>query len=138
RVPESDAVVFAVYDDVPLGEDPPPWAELIDALCERAVACDLEVRAALHVGPDAWADVLAGTRHPLSQVPAPPVVPGVGDVSGSQHDGAALPDAPESERAAVAEALGVLVPLLDARMRAGAVAEPADPRIAAALESLDD
>lgn len=140
RVPEADAVVFAVYDDNELGEEALPWAELIAALSGRAEACGIEVREALCVGADAWASYLGdgGGRHPLSEIPLPPTVPGLGDVSGTQHDGVTLAEADQAEAEAVASALGVLGPLLARRLEDGTAPKSIDPRAVEALEALDD
>ncbi|QTV80172.1 DUF4192 family protein [Microbacterium sp. NIBRBAC000506063] len=117
RIPEADAVAIAVYDEAALDETPLPWSGLVDALVDRAEACELGVVEALCVGPDAWASFLddPGLRHPLAEIEAAPVVPGIGDVSGDQSDGVALPEVDAAERERVAQAVEAFAPAVDAR-----------------------
>lgn len=139
QVRDADRVAIVVYDDEPSDAGEPPWADLVDGLCERADACGLGIVEALYVGPESWAAYLREPwlRHPISEIPAPPAVPGIGMVEGDQHEGGELPAVDGEEAAHVAEALSTLRGVLEDRL-AGRPERRTDPQALAARAVLDD
>lgn len=107
QIPQLTAVAVAVYDEAPV-TTPLPRHELAVRLLDRIDACGFEVIEAMYVGADDWAVYFdeGAQRHPLAEVPLPPAVPGVGDVSGDQRAGAQLIPPPPGARKALREALG--------------------------------
>ena len=139
RVPHTDAVAIVVYDDVALDDARLPWTELVDALADRAEACELRVVDRICVGADAWACYGEDGLHPLSEIPAAPTVPGIGDVSIDQHHGAELPPVDAQERRNVSAALDALRGVLDERLAGQELSEGRhNPQALDAAARLDD
>ncbi|MGF3056119.1 DUF4192 family protein [Microbacterium sp. YY-01] len=102
RLPTVDGVAIVVYTDHSVHSSMHPRAlgGIIDAIGLRAEACDLHVIETIIVGCDGWLDHAEEKHEPLSlvQIPETPKVPGVGDVSGDQHSGLALPTPTAQQR----------------------------------------
>lgn len=124
KVSGVDAVAIAVYTD----DEPQPIPDgvllprltLVDALVEMAGEAGLRIVDALCVTPAGWGDYLDDDPviRPLDSIPAPPEVPGIGDVSGDQDAGAQLPHADLAQRERVGRTLGELDDVLE-RIRRG-------------------
>ncbi|WP_217181657.1 DUF4192 family protein [Streptomyces sp. AC495_CC817] len=97
RVESTDAVAVVVYtDDGPVHTRDGlvlPFDVHVDALLGCAGDAGLRIVDALCVTSDGWSSYLDDdpALAPTSTIPAPEQVPGLGDVSGDQFDGTALP-----------------------------------------------
>lgn len=141
-----DAIAVAVYtDDAP--QPVPdgvllPHLFLVEALLDVASDAGLRIVDALCVTPEGWGDYLDDEPavRPLGEIPAPPPVPGVGDISGDQHAGAQLPPADLVQRERVGRALSDLDAVLErhrlGRARTDAAESPL--ALAVACSVLDD
>lgn len=146
RVPDTDALAIAVYTDGGDGcpvDGPPPAAPLVEELLRRAAACGLRVVEALHVGGGSWTDYREprAPRHPLSEVPEPPTVPGFAGPAPDQFSGAALPAPGLFAAESVGRALIALERVLGPagpKRRAPAGTGRVDPRAHEAALLLDD
>ena len=128
QVRDADAVAIVVYDDSESDAGELPWSALAHALIDRADACGLDVVEALYVGPESWAAFAdeSCVRHPISEIPAAPAVPGIGAVDGDQSHGSALPEVGAAERAQVSDTLDALRGALEDRL-AGRPTRRTDP-----------
>lgn len=139
QVRDADAVAIVVYDDAESDAGELPWSGLVRELIDRAIACGLGVVDALYVGPETWAAFTdaQGTRHPVGEILIPPTIPGIGDVSGDQFHGTALPVIDEEERELVARTLKASRGVLDDRL-AGRPSRRTTPTARDVRARLDD
>ncbi|MGF2949066.1 DUF4192 family protein [Microbacterium alcoholitolerans] len=146
QVPGVDAVAFIVYTDdaaqpIPDGVLLPhlTTAEALLAVCAQT---GMHVVEALCVTPHGWSDYLDDEPvvHPLADIPAAPDVPGIGDVSGDQLAGAALPPSDLVEREMVGRALRDLEDVMERHQRGSAHVSTGESPLAlmTADELLDD
>ncbi|SJN46000.1 hypothetical protein FM104_14445 [Microbacterium esteraromaticum] len=146
QVSGVDAVAFVVYTDecavsVPDGTLLPHLA-MTEALLDVCVQTGLRLVEALCVTPDGWGDYLTDEARieSLEDIPGPPSLPGIGDVSGDQLAGAALPPSNLVEREQVGRALQELTHVLErheqGRAHIGAGDNPIALDVAAVI--LDD
>ena len=95
RVPGADGLAVAVYADAEgaTSRGALPAAALVEALLRHGQAAGLHIVEALHVGARSWSDYRDRTAppHPLSDVPAPPLVPGFAGPAPDQFSGTELP-----------------------------------------------
>ncbi len=144
RVPDVEAVAVVVYTD-DLAQQVPdglllPWVPLIEALLGTVHETGVHIVEALCVTPDGWSDYLEheSALRALSTIPAAPGLPGVGDVSGDQLAGAALPPSDLAERERVGRALCDLGEVLDRELRGAPLTGHQNPQALAAAMLLDD
>lgn len=111
RVSGMDALAVVVYTDEPAQCTPDgmivPSTVVVDALLSVAVDSGLHIIDALCVMPHGWSSYLDDDPelYPIDEIPAPPAIAGVSDVSGDQDAGAMLPDVDLAEKERVARAL---------------------------------
>lgn len=141
RVDRTDAVAVVVYTDA---EGEPtrdglivPHAVAIDELLGRAADSGLRIVDALCVTPSGWMSYLDDEPELRVLPVAAPEVPGIGDVSGDQSAGAALPPADLAEKERVARALCELERMLGHGSGTG-LSGREDPQAIAALVLLED
>lgn len=143
RVDGTDAIAAVVYtDDRPeLTPDGPvlPLAVAVDELLGRAEEAGLRIVDALCVTPAGWSSYLVDDPQVgvLDTGSSSPEVPGLGDVTGDQLTGTALPHADRALRERVARALHDIGAALDADSPAPS-AGPENPDALAAIAALDD
>lgn len=143
QVPDADAVALVVYSDEAATVVPDgtllPHATLAEALIAVCADAGLPMVEALCVTPDGWSDYLdeAPALRPLQAIPAAPAVPGVGDVSGDQLSGAALPPSDLVERERVGRALRELAEVIERGVHGG-LRGNADPLALIAAEMMLD
>ena len=119
QVPDTDAVALVVYTDDPPAHLPDgvllPHVPLAEALVDVCAQTGLRVVEALCVTGDGWGDYLdeVPAVRPLTDIPPMPAVPGIGDVSGDQLAGSALPRSDLAERERVGRALRDLTAMLE-------------------------
>lgn len=100
QVDGVDALALVIYcDDDARVSDAAPRRELAEAVIQAIDDQGLRLVDALYVGTDGWGSYLndRGLR-PLSSIPSPPPIPGIGDVSGDQLSGVALPSSSRREQ----------------------------------------
>lgn len=95
RVAGADGLAVAVYadaEDAATG-DARPASALVEALLRHGQAAGLHIIEALHVGAESWSDYRdrEAPPHPLSDLPAPPLVPGFAGPAPDQFSGMELP-----------------------------------------------
>ncbi|WCM55931.1 DUF4192 family protein [Microbacterium sp. EF45047] len=145
RIGGVDALALVVYtDEEPLSTpDGPllPQLALAESLLDAADDAALRIVEALCVTPGGWGDYRDDEPelHPLDGIPTAPAVPGVGDVSGDQLAGAALPPSDLAETERVGRALADLCTVLQRERRGAWVPGPEEnPQALAAAVMLDD
>ena len=140
RVTGTDALAVVVYTDTPAEQTPDglvlPHAVAVGTLLGCAEGAGLRVVEALCVTPEGWSryEDTDPVLHPLTDIVPPPGAAALGDVSGDQFSGAALPSAPAAEARQVARILHGLDRALgpERTTRAG------EPQVIAAAALLDD
>lgn len=141
RVERTDAVALVVYTDHTVQQTRDglvlPFAVEVDELLGRAEDAGLRIVDALCVTPDGWSSYLVDDPRLRDLDREAPDVPGVGDVSGDQLSGAALPEAGFADKERVGRALRDITVLLD-RGGAPAPAGAENPQAIAALVLLED
>ncbi|WP_091229962.1 DUF4192 family protein [Microbacterium sp. 3J1] len=141
RVDGTDAVAVIVYTDTESESTRDglvvPYAVAVDELLGRAVDTGLRIVDALCVTPSGWLSYLDDEPELSELLIEAPAVPGIGDVTGDQRAGTALPHADLAEKERVGRSLLELDRLL-ARGRRGAVSERENPQAIAALVLLED
>lgn len=126
QVPGVDAAAFVVYTDESAQRIPDglllPQLTTAEALLDVCAHTGVPVVEALCVTPDGWSDYLDDEPfvHPLDGIPTAPDVPGIGDVSGDQLAGAALPPSDLADREMVGRALRDLDDVMQRHERGGA------------------
>lgn len=141
RVDQTDAVAVVVYTD-DCGEATRdglvlPYAIEVDELLGCACEAGLRIVDALCVTPSGWASYLDDEPEFRALVGEAPEVPGIGDVSGDQLAGAALPASDLAERERVGRALSELEGLL-AHERTNGPTGRENPQAIAAMVLLED
>lgn len=141
RVDATDAVAVVVYTDADVQETRDglvlPFCVEVGELLLRADDAGLRIVDALCVSPSGWSSYLADEPEVRALDLVAPEVPGVGDVSGDQLAGTALPAADFAEKERVGRALRALDDLLH-RHRGGALTGEENPQAIAALVLLED
>jgi len=141
RVDRTDAVAVVVYtdDEAHATRDGLvlPFAVEVDEVLGRAEEAGLRIVDALCVTADGWSSYLDGEPALRSLEHAAPEVPGVGDVSGDQRAGAALPNVDLAAKERVARALRDFTELLE-RSSTGELRGVENPQALAAILLLDD
>ncbi|MFD5213650.1 DUF4192 family protein [Microbacterium sp. NPDC058345] len=144
RVPDVEAVAVVVYTGEAAQRVPDglllPHVPLIDTLLGTVHDTGVHIVEALCVTPSGWGDYLEqeSPLRPLREILAPPELPGIGDVSGDQLAGAALPAADLAERERVGRALRDLGEVLDRELRGSPLVGRENPQALAAAVLLDD
>jgi len=144
RVPEVDAVAVIVYSDDPAQQVPDglllPHMSMVDELLSTVHDAGVHIVEALCVTADGWSDYFdeEPQLRPLDEIPASPQLPGLGDVSGDQLAGCALPPADLAERERVGRALRDLGEALCRERRGAAADAGSNPQALAATVLLDD
>ncbi|UNK70383.1 DUF4192 family protein [Microbacterium sp. H1-D42] len=119
QVRDVDAVALVVYTDDAPQRIPDgillPYLTTAEVLVEVAHQAGLRIVESLCVTPDGWADYLdeEPVVRPLDGIHPPADLPGIGDVSGDQTAGAALPASDLVAREHVGRALRELEDTLD-------------------------
>lgn len=143
RVSGTDAVAVVVYADDPPEHTPDglvlPLAVAVDELLGRAEEAGLRVVDALCVTPAGWSSYLVtdpqlGSLEALTPLPD---VPGVGDVTGDQLAGIALPRTDLARKERVARALRDIGEVLD-HDAGGRMTGRENPEALSAIAALDD
>ncbi|MFJ6548969.1 DUF4192 family protein [Microbacterium sp. NPDC091676] len=140
RVPGTDAIAVVVYTGDAAQHTPDglvlPHAVAVDTLLGCAEAAGLRVVEALCVTPEGWCryDETDPQLHPLTDIVPPPGAAALGDVSGDQFAGAALPAASAAEARRVARILRGL----DRTLGPERTAHAGEPQVIAAVALLDD
>lgn len=143
RVTDTDALAIVVYtDEAPQSTRDGlvlPESVAVDELLDCADEVGLRIVDALCVTPSGWASYLDDepALSPLSEIPAAPAVPGVGDVAGDQHAGTELPRVDLAEKERVGAALRDLAEVLD-HETTGPLTGRENPQALAAAVLLDD
>ncbi|MGM7667998.1 DUF4192 family protein [Microbacterium sp. A93] len=143
RVTGTDAVAVVVYTDEHPLHTPDgivlPSTIVVDDLLDLAVDLGLHVVDALCVTPEGWSSYLHDdpVLRPSAEIPVPPTVPEIGDVSGDQDAGAALPVVGLAEKERVGRALRDLSDVL-AHEHLGLTGARENPQAIAASMLLDD
>lgn len=118
-----DAVAIVIYTDEVAQRTPDgmllPRLVLADALATTLHDAGFHIIESLCVMPDGWGDYFdeETVLRPLTGIPQPPPVVGVGDVSGDQLTGATLPPSNLVERERVGRAWHDLRAVLDGERR---------------------
>lgn len=119
RVTGTDAIGVVVYTDEHPQHTPDgivlPASILVDDLLDVAVDLGLRIVDALCVTPEGWSSYLADdpSMASLDEIPEPPPIPGIADVSGDQDAGAELPRVGFIEHEQVGRALIDLTAVLE-------------------------
>ncbi|OAN43277.1 DUF4192 family protein [Microbacterium sp. H83] len=141
RVERTDAVAVIVYTSTECEATRDglvvPFAVAVDELLGRAVDTGLRIVDALCVTPEGWVSYLDDEPELNEMSTDVPVVPGIGDVSGDQLAGTALPHADLAEKERVARALIELERLLGPAAHGTGLARE-NPQAIAALVLLED
>ncbi len=141
RVEGIQGLAVVVYAEAGDDGSPLPREDLVAAIVAAASAQGLRIVDALCVTALGWGSYLdrADGLRSLAEIPAPPAIPGVADVSGDQDAGADLPRADHAVRERVAHALIDLETALR-HERAGTTGadEHENPQALAAALLLDD
>lgn len=143
RVTGTDAVAVVVYTDEHPQHTPDgivlPSTIVVDELLDLAVDLGLRVVDALCVTPEGWSSYLhdAPVMRSNDDIPVPPSVPGIADVTGDQDAGTALPIVDLAEKERVGRALIELSEVL-AHQRLGLAVARENPQAIAAATLLDD
>lgn len=125
QVSGIDATTIIVYTDNPPQSVPDgillPHLSVAEALIDLSGQAGLRVVNALCVTPDGWSDYLEEDPaiRSLDDIPTFPEIPGLGDLSGDQCSGAALPTSDLTERERVGRALGEIEQAAEHRRRGG-------------------
>ncbi|MCS3442425.1 DUF4192 domain-containing protein [Microbacterium phyllosphaerae] len=141
RVDGTDAVAVVVYTDDEVHDTRDglvlPLAVEVDELLGRAEEAGLRIVDALCVTPSGWSSYLDRDPEVRRLDEAPPAVPGIGDVSGDQLSGVALPTVDFAEKERVGRALREISDLLE-DTRSDALDGRRNPQAIAALVLLED
>ncbi|MDY0985173.1 DUF4192 family protein [Microbacterium sp. CFBP9023] len=141
RVERTDAVALVVYTDDTVQRTRDglvlPFAVEVDEVLGRAEDAGLRIVDALCVTPDGWSSYLDGDPQVRRLDRLAPEVPGVGDVSGDQLSGAALPAVGFADKERVGRALRDVGGLLERGGTPGATGTET-PQAIAALVLLED
>lgn len=141
RVDRTDAVALVVYTDDAVQQTRDglvlPFAVEVDELLGRAEDAGLRIVDALCVTSDGWSSYLDDGPQIRSLDRCAPEVPGIGDVSGDQHSGAALPAADFAGKERVGRTLRDITALLERGSTPGETGTE-DPQAIAALVLLED
>ena len=119
RVRRTDAVALVGYTDGPPQHTRVgivlPHSVLVEDLLAVAVDSGLRIVDALCVMASDWSSYLDDepALRSLDEIPEAPPVPGIGDISGDQAGGAALPEIDLAEKERVGQALSDLMDVLD-------------------------
>lgn len=144
RLPEVDAAAVVVYSDDPVQRVPDglllPHLTVVEELLGTLHDAGVHILEALCVTDDGWADYFdeMPRLRALDEIPPAPDLPGIGDVSGDQLAGSALPSADLAERERVGHALADLSAVLDRERRGAPVSAEAHPSALAAVILLED
>ena len=143
RVSGTDALAVVVYSDQPPERTPDglvlPFGVAVDELLARAEDAGLRVVDALCVTPDGWSSYLDEEPRlgALDELAPALEVPGVGDISGDQLTGTALPRTDRVVKQSVHRALRDIGAALD-HDAAGLLTGGENPDALAAIAMLDD
>lgn len=144
HVSGTDAVAVVVYTDEAPQRTPDgivlPSSVVVDELLGLAADLGMHIVDGLCVTPEGWASYLHDepSLRPLHEIPRPPSVPGLTDVSGDQEFGAALPIVDLAEKERVGRALLELSDLLAHEHLGLADRARTNPQAIAASVLLDD
>lgn len=142
RVTGTDALAIVVYTEEYPQRTPDgivlPATVVVDELLNLAVDLGLHIVDALCVTPDGWASYLheEPVIHQNHDIPSPPPLPGIADVTGDQDAGADLPIVDLAEKERVGRALRDLTNVLAHEQPLGS--ERDNPQAIAASTLLDD
>lgn len=142
RVTGTDAVAVVVYTDEHPQHTPDgivlPSSIVVDDLLDVAVDLGLRIVDALCVTPEGWSSYLHDDpiMAPLDDIPEPPPLPGITDVSGDQDAGTDLPVVGFIEREQVGRALIDLTAVLEHDQHGSE--QRTNPQAIAASALLDD
>lgn len=143
RVTGTDAVAVVVYTDDQAEATADglvlPFGVAVDELLARSEEAGLRVVDALCVTPAGWSSYLVAEPElgSLDDLTPSPDVPGIGDVTGDQLSGAALPPVEHGQRQRVIRALSDIAVALD-HDAAGRLTGRENPEALAAIAALDD
>lgn len=118
QVRGTDAVAVVVYTDEAPQHTPDgivlPSSVVVNELLGLSEDLGMHIVDALCVTPEGWASYLHDepVMHPITEISAPPSIPGLADVAGDQDSGAALPVVDLAEKERVGRALLELSDLL--------------------------